>query len=337
MKEALFYKSESDGKVRCFLCNHGCLIAPEQFGICRVRQNIKGVLYALNYGKVVAAHVDPIEKKPLYHFLPGSLSYSIAGAGCNFSCDFCQNWQMSQYAEAAKLRVPEHHVAAEDLVLEAARSQCKSVAYTYTEPTIFFEFAFECAVLARKKGLKNVFVTNGYMSDVALRYIAPHLDAANVDIKSFKETFYRSRCKARLTPVLDSVRLMKKLRIWVEITTLVIPGENDDPEEFKNLAEFIARVDAEMPWHISAFHPDYKLTDRPPTSRNSLEAAWRAGKKAGLKHIYLGNINAPERAATFCPACERELISRSGFFLRANRIKGGICEFCRAPVKGVWE
>ena len=213
MKEALFYKVESNGKVSCFLCNHKCLIAEGQFGLCRVRQNLKGILYSLNYGKLAASHVDPVEKKPLYHFLPGSSTYSIASIGCNFACDFCQNWQISQVDEARKMHAQEFAAQADEVVNDAVRSQCKSISYTYTEPTVYFEFAYECILLAQKKKLKNVFLTNGYMSEIALQQIAPHLDAANVDLKSFKETFYRTRCTARLTPVLDNIRLMKKLGI----------------------------------------------------------------------------------------------------------------------------
>ena len=337
MKEALFYKVESNGKVSCFLCNHKCLIAEGQFGLCRVRQNLKGILYSLNYGKLAASHVDPVEKKPLYHFLPGSSTYSIASIGCNFACDFCQNWQISQVDEARKMHAQEFAAQADEVVNDAVRSQCKSISYTYTEPTVYFEFAYECILLAQKKKLKNVFVTNGYMSEIALQQIAPHLDAANVDLKSFKETFYRTRCKARLTPVLDNIRLMKKLGIWVEVTTLLIPGENDSIDELTNIAQFIAQVDSHMPWHVSAFHPEYKLTGKAATSLASLEQAYRIGKKNGLKFIYLGNVQSEEGSTTFCPSCTKPLIKRMGFLVTGNHVKAGKCSFCNAGIKGIWQ
>jgi len=337
MKEALFYRAELGERVSCFLCHHKCVIADGQFGICHVRQNIKGKLFSLNYGKLAAYHVDPVEKKPLYHFLPGSNSYSIASIGCNFSCDFCQNWQISQAAEARNLRTKEFAVQPEDVVADAIRSQCKSISYTYTEPTIYFEFAYECAQLARKKNMKNIFVTNGYMSEVALQKIAPFLDAANIDIKSFKETFYHTRCKAHLGPVLDNIRLMKKLGIWIELTTLLIPGENDSIDELTNIAQFIAQVDINIPWHVSAFRPEYKLTDKIATPLATLEQAYRIGKKSGLKFIYLGNVTSEEGSTTFCPSCTKPLIKRMGFLVTGNYVKGGKCGFCNAEVKGVWE
>jgi len=336
MKEALFYKAQPESKVSCFLCNHKCLIEEGKFGLCRVRQNLKGVLYSLNYGKLAASHVDPVEKKPLYHFLPGSSTYSIASIGCNFSCDFCQNWQISQAAEARKMHTQEFAVEPDEVASDALRSQCKSISYTYTEPTIYFEFAYECALLAQKKNLKNIFVTNGYMSEVALRQIAPYLDAANVDLKSFQETFYRTRCKARLTPVLDNIRLMKKLGVWVEVTTLLIPGENDSVDELTNIAQFIAQVDSHMPWHVSAFRPEYKLIDKIATPLTSLGQAYRIGKKCGLKFIYLGNVTSDEGSTTFCPSCTKPLIKRMGFLVTGNQIKAGRCGYCNAEIKGVW-
>jgi len=336
MKEALFYEPRPEQKVKCLLCNHGCLIADKDFGLCRVRQNIGGTLYTLNYGKLVASHVDPIEKKPLYHFLPGSLSYSIASLGCNFFCDFCQNWQISQVDQARRAGAREFHISAQDVVLEARRGGCKSIAYTYTEPTVYMEFAYDCAVLAKEQGLRNVFVTNGFMTEAVLRFIAPCLDAVNIDIKSFKAGFYTKHCKARLIPVLENIRLLRLMRIWTEVTTLIIPGENDTPDELKDLAEFLAVVDNSIPWHLTAFHPDYDLREKPVTPRALLEQGYRIGKKAGLKYIYLGNVAAPRRGDTFCPGCGAVLIKRDGFFSRSNSIQNGSCAACGAAVAGVW-
>ncbi len=287
MKEAMLYEKLSEKKLQCNLCAHHCKISPGRTGFCGVRQNQEGVLYSLVYAKAIAAGVDPIEKKPLYHFHPGSKAYSIATVGCNFRCGFCQNWQISQHPEGL---ADSCDFPPEEVVAKAKEAGCLSIAYTYSEPTIFFEYAYDTAKLAKARGLYNVFVTNGYMASEAISLIRPYLDAANIDLKSFSEEFYRKICGAHLEPVLDSIRLMKEAGIWIEITTLVIPGKNDSPKELKNLAAFIAGVSKDIPWHISRFHPDYKFLDYPPTSIEILEEAQEIGKKAGLKHIYLGNV-----------------------------------------------
>jgi len=271
VKEALLYEKLNDKAVRCRLCAHECKIADNKFGLCGVRENVGGLLYTHAYGFVVAAHIDPIEKKPLYHFLPGSNSFSIATIGCNFRCGFCQNWEISQETAKGATHLSEDEFFPQDLVEEALKNDCQSISYTYTEPTIFFEYAYETAKLAKTKGLRNVFVTNGYMTKACLKEIASYLDAANVDLKFFKDSSYRSICAASLAPVLDSIKLMKDLGIWVEITTLVIPGENDSEDELSNIAKFIASVDKNIPWHVSRFHPDYKFTDYSPTPEESLK------------------------------------------------------------------
>ena len=289
----MLYERLGDGKVRCSLCSHRCTIAEGKFGICGVRNNAKGTLYTHVYADVIASHVDPIEKKPIYHFLPGTFSYSIATIGCNFKCPFCQNWQISQVSkkgEGWRVRGGGHELYPEEIVKEAKRTGCKSISYTYTEPTIFFEYAYDTAKLARDAGLSNIFVTNGYMTEEALKTIKPYLDVANVDLKSFREDFYRDKCKAHLEPVLNSIKTMKRLGIWVEITTLVIPGENDSDDEFKNIAEFIASVDPEIPWHISRFHPDFNYLDSFPTPVATLKRAKEIGGSVGLRHIHLGNV-----------------------------------------------
>ena len=246
-KEALLYEKLEDNKVHCFLCSHHCRIAEGRFGICGVRENRKGTLYTHAYGRVIAQHVDPIEKKPLYHFLPGSTSFSIAAAGCNFQCGFCQNWQISQVSEAKVLGLRSEEVEPAEIVRQAKRSGSRSISYTYTEPTIFFEYAYEIARLARGEGLYNVFVTNGYMTEAMIGMVHPFLDAANIDLKSFSDDTYRKLCKASLAPVLKSIETMKRLSIWVEVTTLLVTGENDSPEELKKIAGFLAGLDKVFP------------------------------------------------------------------------------------------
>jgi len=279
-KEAMLYEKLDNNVVHCYLCGHQCKISEGKAGVCLVRKNEAGVLYSLVYRNAIATNVDPIEKKPLYHFLPGTNSFSIATAGCNFRCGFCQNWEISQMNI---LEVPDYisrDLGPDAVVSGAIRKNCQSISYTYTEPTIYFEYAYDCAKVAKEKGLKNVFVTNGYMSKEALQKIQPYLDAANVDLKYFKDESYRKVCSGSLQPVLDSIKLMKELGIWVEVTTLVVPGSNDSPEELKGIAEFLAGVDKFMPWHISRFFPNYKFTDLDATPEATLKMAEEIGYKA---------------------------------------------------------
>jgi pyruvate formate lyase activating enzyme len=252
IKEARLWKKLDNQMVHCYLCAHECKILESKFGVCGVRQNVQGVLYTMVYADVIAANIDPIEKKPLYHFLPGSRSYSIATIGCNFKCGFCQNWQISQASAKEDYGHARREVLPRQVVEEAVKNNCRSISYTYTEPTIFFEFAFDTAQLAEEAGLYNVFVTNGYMTRQALETIQPYLTAANVDLKSFSDASYKKNCQARLQPVLDTISSMKSLGVWVEVTTLVIPGENDSDNELKHIAEFLAGVDCMIPWHISS-------------------------------------------------------------------------------------
>ena len=240
MKEALLYEKLDGKSVHCYLCSHHCKIANQKFGFCGVRENVDGILYTYAYGNVASAHVDPIEKKPLYHFLPGSNSFSIATFGCNFRCSFCQNWEISQQSFKDGAHLGEDEFLPADIVGEALRNGCKSVSYTYTEPTIFFEYAYETAQIAKEKGLSNVFVTNGYMTKECIGMMQPYLDAANVDLKFFNDAAYKKICAGSLQPVLDSIRLMKESGIWVEVTTLIVPGENDSEEELTGIARFIA-------------------------------------------------------------------------------------------------
>jgi len=335
MKEALLYEKLENRLLHCYLCGHQCKIADKKFGFCGVRQNIDGALYTHAYGKVIASHIDPIEKKPLYHFLPGSFSFSIATIGCNFHCGFCQNWEISQSSFRDGDHIAGEELAPQEIVEIAVKNKCKSISYTYTEPTIFFEYALETAKLAKGKGLSNNFVTNGYMSREALEMIKPYLDAANVDLKFFKESSYRDICQGRLQPVLDSIKIMRELGIWVEITTLIVPGENDSDEELRDIAEFIASVDKNTPWHVSRFHPDYRFTDRKPTAEATLEKAQDLGKSCGLNYVYAGNVSGWGND-THCHSCKRLLIKREYFSVLEYNIKQGKCVYCNTVIPGVF-
>lgn len=338
MREALFYEKTGAGKVRCGLCRFRCLIADGKRGICGVRENRGGLLYSLVYGKSVAEQVDPIEKKPLFHFLPGSLSFSVATMGCNFRCRHCQNYTISQPPRVDG-RILGRELMPDEIVERALASGCRSISYTYTEPTIFFEYAYDIAVLAHRKGLKNVFVTNGYITEEALKFIHPYLDAANIDLKAFSDSFYRDVVGgAKLEEVLASIRLYKQLGIWVELTTLLIPGLNDSDEELTSLARFIAdELGCGTPWHVSRFYPTYLMTDRPGTPLATVKRARQIGIAAGLRYVYEGNVPGDEGENTRCPECNARLISRCGFTVEDNALKGGTCPSCGYVLDGVWE
>lgn len=331
----MLYRSLDKRKVSCFLCHHRCEIADSKFGVCGVRQNREGKLYTHVFGEVIAAHIDPIEKKPLYHFLPGTTSFSIATIGCNFRCPFCQNWQISQIKKKDDQDISEQKMLPEEIVNGAKSRGCQSISYTYTEPTIFFEYAYETAKLAKKEGMANIFVTNGYMTPEALETIRPYLDACNVDLKSFKEDFYKKICKAHLQPVLDSIRLMKESNIWVEVTTLVVPDQNDGEEELTQIARFISDLDSDIPWHISRFHPDYQYNHASATPMETLRRAYSIGKKEGLHYVYIGNVLG-ESEETLCPQCQKTVIQRQGFFLGKKNIKDSACPFCGKKIAGVF-
>ncbi len=336
MKQALFQTAKQDGKVLCSLCSHRCLISEGKRGICAVRENRGGVLYSLVYDKVIAQNIDPIEKKPLFHFLPGSLSYSIATPGCNFRCLHCQNADISQLPRDRGGTILGEDFPPPSIVGQAKAYRCASISYTYTEPTIYFELAYDTARLAAEAGLKNVFVTNGYITPEALETIKPFLHAANIDLKGFSEDFYRKVCGAKLQPVLEAIKLYKKLGIWIEITTLIIPGHNDSDGELRQIAEFIRSVGEEIPWHVSRFHPTYKLLDQPVTPAATLQRARQIGIEAGLRYVYEGNVPG-EGEDTICWSCKKTIVKRIGFSVRENRIKDGKCGHCGAVIDGVWE
>lgn len=326
-KEAVLYEMTEGGLLHCFLCAHHCRIGEGKFGFCGVRQNSGGKLFTYAYADIIAAHEDPVEKKPLYHFFPGSKSFSIATIGCNFRCGFCQNWQISQQSFKDGRHSEGEELSPQEVVRQALADKCDSISYTYTEPTIFFEFAEDTARLAREKGLKNIFVTNGFMTKECLEEAKDFLDAANIDLKFFKDESYKRVCSARLKPVLDSIKLMKDLGIWVEVTTLIITGENDSDEELSAIAGFLASVDKDIPWHISRFHPDYKFTSYEATPEETLKRAQMLGLKAGLKYIYAGNVYG-WGSDTVCSKCSKLLIAREGFSVLKYNIKKGCCAYC---------
>lgn len=336
MKVAKYYEKIDDNTVICHLCRHNCKIANDKKGICGVRKNINGILYSLVYGRVIARNVDPIEKKPLYHFLPSSRSYSIATVGCNFKCLHCQNYEISQMPREEDA-IMGSIVSAEEIVDSAIDYHCKSISYTYTEPTIFFEFAYDTSVLAKEKGLKNVFVTNGYIEKKPLEDISSYLDAANVDLKGYTQEFYKKICGADLKGVLDSLINYKKLGIWLEITTLIIPNYNDKEEELIGIARFIKEsLGCDTPWHVTAFYPTYKLTSVPPTPIKTLIKAREIGLAEGLNYVYTGNIPGIEGESTFCPSCKEKVIERVGFSIYKNDLIDGKCKYCNYEIKGIW-
>ena len=322
--------------VRCRLCSHFCRVLPGERGLCGVRENRDGVLYALTYGYAVAAAVDPIEKKPLFHFLPGTLSFSIATVGCNLKCAFCQNADISQMpADAGEIRGSA--LSPGEVVERALATGCRSIAYTYTEPTVFLEYALACAAEASDYGLKNVFVTNGFMTPQALGLMGPHLHAANVDLKSFDDDFYRRFTGARLAPVLDSIRLMVEMGVWLEVTTLLIPGLNDSENELRALAAFLAGIHPDIPWHVSRFHPSHRMLDRPTTPASTVERAVRFGGEEGLRFIYAGNLPGSAHESTRCPSCEETVIERRGFRVERIRLTAQHCSTCGGSIPGVFE
>ena len=331
LHEASLYSKAEGQAVDCRLCGHRCHIAEGKRGRCHVRRNVQGALYSLVYGRLVARHLDPIEKKPLYHFQPGTMSYSIATPGCNFRCPFCQNWQISQ-ADAAPAFEALGYVEPEEVVRAAVASRAASIAYTYTEPTVFMEYALDCARLAKQEGLKNVFVTNGFQTPEAVEAMSGLIDAANVDLKAFSDEFYRTQCQGRLQPVLDTIANMHRAGIHVEVTTLVVPGRNDDEDQLRGIAQFLAGISRELPWHISRFHPDYKETSLPPTPMGSMLLAERLGREAGLHYVYLGNVLTDEGQNTCCPGCGRLLVRRIGFSRPSVRLAEPRCPDCGREV-----
>ncbi len=337
-REARYWQAGSDGHVLCTLCAQYCRIKPGRPGVCGVRRNVDGKLETTVYGALAALNVDPVEKKPLFHVLPGARALSLATIGCNFRCTFCQNWDLSQAGKIAGRDRPESDSEPDEIVHMAREQGCRVIAYTYSEPTVFYEWAYDIARAAAEHGILNVFVTNGYIAPEPLREIQPYLHAANVDLKSFRDGDYRKIMGAPgVGPVLDTLKLMRELGIWVEVTTLVVPTRNDSDEELRDIAGFIAReLGADTPWHISRFHPDYRDTELPPTPVETLRRAYEIGREAGLHYVYLGNVPGDDTESTRCPSCGGMLIRRHGYRIEESRLTAsGCCPDCDEKVAGL--
>lgn len=352
MQKAFLYEKKANNSVKCAACSWYCNIPENQTGVCGVRENIKSDLYLLVYGKPAATHIDPIEKKPLFHFLPGTEIYSFGTYGCNFSCDFCQNWDIStpprelkiQYAKEKEKYLKTLHEmidACQDLPPEKIVNYCvknkiPSIAYTYNEPAIFFEYAYDTAKLAHEAGLKNVFVSNGFESAEAIKKIAPYLDANNIDLKAWNSEFYKNICHAKIDPVKENIKRFRDENVWIEITTLLIPGKNDSDEDLKSIAEFLVNISPDIPWHVTAFHPDYKMQDVPATPPETLIRAYKIGKSAGLNYVYTGNIWGLEGEDTYCPKCNELLVKRAGMRTTKVNLTGNKCPKCKFKIAGKW-
>jgi pyruvate formate lyase activating enzyme len=331
-----YYETIDNEKIKCLLCRHHCILKEGQVGICGINMNKNHELVSLVYGHPSSINVDPVEKKPLFHFLPGSGVLSFGTVGCNFKCPFCQNWQI---AHTNKVN-DKIYVSPEEMVNLSLQYKCESIAYTYNEPSVFYPYARDVGILAKEKGLKNIFVTNGFESVYEIEDMKLWVDACNVDLKSFKKDYYKKVLKGDLEYVLDTIKRLKDVGIWQEITTLIVPGDNDSEEELTQIAEFIASVGVEIPWHITRFHPDYKVQDKGPTPMETMIKAYEIGKKAGLKYVYLGNVALP--VITYCPKCGEELIVRSIYKVEKNILqideKGHAhCPKCQELIEGVWK
>ncbi len=334
MHEAMFYESFENASVCCNLCNHRCIIQEGKRGVCGVRENRNGTLYSLVYGKVITEHTDPIEKKPLFHFLPGSRAYSIGTVGCNFHCRHCQNFDISQYPHEHGGLIIGQDRTPEQIVAAAKAAACDTIAYTYNEPTVCYEFAHDTMTLAQKEGIKNIFVSNGYMNNEVAYHISPYLDAINIDLKSFSDKSYKQVCGARLEPVLGAIKLMKALGVWVEVTTLIIPDLNDQEEKLREIACFVKDIGPEVPWHVTRFYPAYKYSDRPPTPVAMLRQAREIGLQEGLRYVYEGNVPGEVGENTHCYNCGALVIERHGLAFLRNRLEDGKCPNCGVRIDG---
>jgi pyruvate formate lyase activating enzyme len=333
-KAALFQQKIDQETVQCLLCPHQCLLKNNQAGICKVRKNIHGQLVSLNYEKIAAMHVDPIEKKPLYHFLPGSKSFSIAAVGCNLQCRFCQNHTLSVVENSS--HIYGEPVSPGQIIDKALECHARSVSYTYSEPTVFFEFMLETAILAKQAGLKNIMVSNGYINAEPIDKIAPYLDAANIDLKAYSDSFYRKVCGGQLQPVLKTISHLKEKNIWVEVTTLIIPDLNTNVTDIASLISFLVKLDLNIPWHVSRFYPHYQLSQLPPTSEDIIFKIIDTALDMGLKYVYSGNIADDQYAHTYCPQCRQKIIERSGYQTKLQHFQLGICQKCQTPISGIW-
>lgn len=332
-------KKLDDGRIACEACNQHCILNEGEYGICGIRKVENGELYLLTYGLAAAVNVDPIEKKPMFHFLPGSSVFSFGTVGCNLSCKFCQNADISQYPKEHIHDIIGHPLSPQRAVDFALKNGCKSIAYTYNEPVVFFEYTYDTAKLAHEAGLKNIYVTSGYETHKAIDTIAPYLDGMNIDIKGYNQSFYKDICGASLKPVLDTIEYAHKKGIWIETTTLLISGYNDSDEEIRSIAQFQANLDTNMPWHISAFHPMYKMLNVPRTPAQTLRRAYDIGKDVGLRYVYVGNIDDEARESTYCPKCGMLVIDRHGHigqYVTNHLVNNNQCPSCAYSLHGIW-
>ena len=332
---AMHWKPLAEERVRCTLCPRQCTVADMERGYCGVRENRGGRYYTLVYARPCALHVDPIEKKPLFHFLPGTKAFSIATAGCNLKCRFCQNWRISQ---SRPEQVESVHVSPARTVAYARRTGSRSIAYTYSEPTIFYEYMHDTAKIGRTKGVHSVMISNGYMQPDAMKQLAEHLSAVKVDLKAFTEKFYREVCSGHLKPVLATLKLLKKLGMWTEIVVLVVPTLNDAPKEIAEMCDWVAsELGPDVPLHFTRFHPTYKIRNLPPTPVRTLERCRRTGLDKGLRYVYAGNVPGHPGENTYCPKCGKPVITRLGFRIAEMNLTDGTCAACGTPIAGVWK
>lgn len=336
-KAALWKDGKQQGQICCQLCSHFCTLHPGETGKCGIRVNDNGTLLTLVADRIAALNLDPVEKKPLYHFLPGSQTLSLGTVGCNFSCKFCQNHGLSQDVKKDQTLLGRK-VSPQELVNLAVEYGAKSISYTYSEPTIFFELMQATAQLAKEQGLKNIMVSNGFMSLHCLQKLSPLIDAINVDLKAFSEEFYDHFCQAKLKPVLYNLKKIKSMGWWLEVTTLLIPGVNDNSKELQKIARFITQeIGPDTPWHISRFHPAYQMPNRPPTPVQTLEEAYDLARSTGLHFVYLGNVPGHPGEHTLCPHCQNILIRRQSFSILENTLDRGTCPHCKELISGYWD
>jgi len=334
LHEARYYEKLEGGQVICRLCPRECQVADKERGYCGVRENREGIYYTLVHSNICAAHVDPVEKKPIYHFLPGTKAYSIATAGCNIECKFCQNWEISQFRPE---QIPSKSLTPKEVVSTAEGYGCRSIAYTYTEPVVFYEYMYDCAQAGRARGIKSVMISNGYIQEKPLRDLLPVLDAVKIDLKAFTESFYRSMCSGALKPVLKTLEVLKESGIWFEIVVLIIPFRNDSREEIESMCRWIVdHLGPHIPVHFTRFHPTYKIKDLPRTPLKTLEDAYDIAVKSGLSFAYIGNVPGHAGEYTRCPGCHEVLVRRQGFWISETAIKAGCCIHCGKKVPGIW-
>jgi len=334
LHRASFFEKLSNGMVQCSLCPNRCILSNKQIGLCKARQNIDGELYTLNYGKISSQHIDPIEKKPFFHVLPGAKAYSLATTGCNMRCSFCQNWQISQ---VFPWEIKTTEMSPEKVVNDALNSGSEIIAFTYNEPTVFYEYMFDVAKLAKEKGLKTVVVSSGYINPEPLKQLLPYIDAYKIDLKAFKEEFYTKFTGGHLEPVLGTLKIIKQSGVWLEIVNLLISGENDSEEEIRAMAKWIKEnLGEDVPLHFSAFHPDYKLLNLPPTPKETMVKARNIAIEQGLKFVYTGNIIYPEGESTYCPDSKEVAVERQGYMIVKNNLSDGKCPDGE-QIPGIWK